>query len=342
MTAFSVREPWSFRGRVEIHALDSELFRGHPSRARDRRETPVYVPRAAMQGQRCPVLFVLQSFTGRPHDFLETHPWRNGVVAMLDAAIARGEVPPAFLVMPDGFTPFGGSQYVDSEYNGPHESHIVSELVPWVDAMFPTLAGRRAVVGHSSGGFGALHLAMRHAEVFPVAASISGDCQFEYCYGPDMLACVRGLAAFGGDPTQFMFDFGAKHSLDGDNHAVINMLAMSAAYSPNPQAALGFDLPMDLRTGRRIDAVWKRWLEFDPVLACERYAGNLKKLELLHVECGLRDEYHLQLSARLLVDKLRELGIAVEHEEHPGSHRGLSHRYGAVLPKLINALTRGR
>ena len=35
---------------------------------------------------------------------------------------------------------------------------------------------------------------------------------------------------------------------------------MSACYSPNLDSALGFDLPVDLRTGARIDAVWRRWL----------------------------------------------------------------------------------
>ena len=53
-------------------------------------------------------------------------------------------------------------------------------------------------------GFGALHLAMRAPGVFQAAASISGDCAFEYCYGPDLLACCRGLAPFGGDPAAFL------------------------------------------------------------------------------------------------------------------------------------------
>ena len=66
---------------------------------------------------------------------------------------------------------------------------------------------------------------------------------------------------------------------------------MSAAYSPNANAPLGFDLPMDLRTGARIDAVWKRWLEFDPVVACERYADNLKKLEVKELIDNGKDTY---------------------------------------------------
>jgi enterochelin esterase family protein len=335
-----LRDPLAFRGRVETRPFESECLRGN--RAGDShvhvREVPVYLPPQAVRGERCSVLFVLQSFSGKPQDFLDTHPWRLGVVARFDAAIDRGEVAPAILVMPDGFTRLGGSQYVDSEFNGPFERHIVEELVPWIDATYPTVRGRRGIVGKSSGGFGALHLAMRHPDVFPVAASISGDCHFEYCYGPDLLACLRGLVPFGGDPAAFLADFATNPSLDGDRHAVINILAMSAAYSPNPSAPLGFDLPMDLETGERVESVWKRWLEFDPVVACARYADNLRKLEFLHVECGLRDEFHLQWGLRVLVRKLRGLGVRVEHEEHPGSHRGISQRYDAVFPKLVAVL----
>ena len=335
-----LRDPLAFRGRVEMRAFESELLRGNRVGDPNVRAVPVYLPPGSEKGARYPVVFLLTGFTGNGHDFLETHPWRRGVVAEFDAAVGRNEAPPAILVMPDCFTRFGGSQYVNSGLLGPYEDHVVRELAPWIDANYPTLAGRRAVVGKSSGGFGALHLAMRHPGVFPVAASISGDCHFEYCYGPDTLACARGLIPFGGDPAKFLAEFEAKPSLDGDNHVVLNILAMSACYSPNVAAPLGFDLPMDPRTGERIDAVWRRWLEFDPVLACERYAGNLKKLELLHVECGVRDEYHLQLSARVLVARLRELGISMTHEEHPGSHRGISHRYGAILPKVIATLAR--
>ena len=98
-------------------------------------------------------------------------------------------------------------------------------------------------------------------------------------------------------------------------------------------AACGF-----LHTGERIAEVWERWLEFDPLYACERYAENLKRLELLHLECGVLDEYDLQFGLRLLVQRLEALGVPHVHEEHEGSHRHIDHRYGELLPRLIDAL----
>lgn len=332
-----LRDPTAFAGRVELPVLESERLRGNRAGDPHAREVPVYVPPGAGR-EPLPVVFLLIGFTGNGREFLESHPWKLGVVAQFDREVAAGRVPPALLVMPNAFTKLGGSQYVNSAYLGSYEDYVVDELVPWVDSRYPTRRGRRAVVGKSSGGFGAMHLSMRHPEVFPVAASISGDVAFEWCHAPSFLGLLRALVPYGGDPTRFLDEFLRTPELSGDGHDAINALAMSACYSPNLDAPLGFDLPVDLRTGERVEAVWRRWLEFDPLYACRRHAESWKRLELLHLECGLRDEYHLQWGLRRLVDELDRLGVPHDHEEHEGTHRNLNHRYLAVLPKVVHAL----
>jgi len=334
-----LRDPLAFHGRVETRTIESELLRGNLAGDPSAREVPVYLPPGwDAAGARFPVLFVLSGFTGRGQKYLDTHPWKRGVVHRYDEAVAKGEAPPAILVVPDCFTKLGGSQYVDSAYLGPYESHVVRELVPWVDERYPTLPGRRGVVGKSSGGFGALHLAMRHPELFPVCASISGDCHFAVSYASSFLPALRGLVPHQLDPARFLAKFLAEPKLSGDDHAVIEVLAMSACYSPNPASPLGFDLPFDLATGERIPAVFERWLAFDPLVACERHAEALRGLELLHLECGMRDEFHLQWGLRVLSKKLNALGIPHDHEEHEAGHMDIDHRYRLLFPKLIRRL----
>jgi hypothetical protein len=58
-------------------------------------------------------------------------------------------------------------------------------------------------------------------------------------------------------------------------------------------------------TGELKPEVWARWLEFDPMYMVDRYADNLKKLRLLLIDCGTRDEFNLHFGARLLVKKLK-------------------------------------
>jgi S-formylglutathione hydrolase FrmB len=333
--------PSGFFGSVERRAFASAVLSGNRAGDPHVREVAVYLPpQASSAGARFPVVFLLCGYSGDGRDFFETHPWRRGAVARYDELVARGEAEPAIVVAPNAFTRLGGSQYVNSEFLGAYEDYVALELPDWIDAHYPTLHGRRALLGKSSGGFGAMRLSMRHPERFPVAGSISGDVDFEACYASAFPACLRGLVPYGLDPARFLEEFARAPDLTGDKHEVINVLAMAACYSPNVESALGFELPFELRTAARVEPVWRKWLEFDPLHACERYADNWRKLELLHLECGLRDEYHLQWGLRKLSDKLRSLGVPHEHEEHPGAHRGLVERYVALLPRVATQLAR--
>ncbi|MCK6445045.1 MAG: esterase family protein [Planctomycetes bacterium] len=329
----------AFAGRVELRTFASACLAANRVGDPHEREVPVYLPPGWDSGAKWPVLFVLAGFTGRGQRFLDVgDPWKPGLVLQYDRRVAAGELPPAILVLPDCFTEVGGSQYVNSSLLGRYEDYVADELVPFVDATYPTLAGARAVVGKSSGGFGALHFAMRRPSLFRAAASISGDCGFEFCQWPTFEGLLRTLRKHGGDPWRFLDAFKAKPSPSTDEFETLNAIAMSACYSPNPQSPFGFDLPIDVETGARREDVWRRWREFDPLFACERYAENLKRLAYLHVECGLDDEFNMQWPLRQMVAKLRALGVPVVHEEHDGSHRNLDHRYMALFPKLVRAL----
>lgn len=57
------------------------------------------------------------------------------------------------------------------------ETFIINELVPAVDSLYRTdsRAAKRAIMGLSMGGHGAMWLAMRHTDVFSAAGSTSGE-----------------------------------------------------------------------------------------------------------------------------------------------------------------------
>lgn len=82
-------------------------------------------------------------------------------------------------VCPDGGV---GSWYFDSPIDSTirYESYITKELVPYIDAHFPTKAMTqfRAITGLSMGGHGALYLAIRHKDLFGAAGSTSGGVDF--------------------------------------------------------------------------------------------------------------------------------------------------------------------
>ncbi len=339
MTVEYVRDPHSFRGRVELRPFESEALRDNGNGDPHVREVPVYLPPGwDAEGADFPVIFVLAGFTGRGQGYLETHPWREGIVLRYDRAVAAGDAAPAILVLPDCFTSLGGSQYVNSSRVGRYADYVARELVEFVEARYPARPGRRAVIGKSSGGFGALHLAMNYPGAFVAAGSISGDVHFELSLAVHFTDCLRGLERHGGDPARFLEAFREHPDLGNGGHDVLNVLAMAACYSPNPDSPLGFDLPFDLRTAARVDAVWERWLSFDPLHAARHHVDALRALELLHLECGVLDEYSLQYGLRQLVDELDRLGVGYVHEEHEGTHRGTDERYLRLIPRLAAML----
>jgi len=287
---------------------------------------------------RYPVVYCLTGFTGTGRNLIASGGWSEGLHERLDRLIAAAAIRPMIVVMPDCFTRLGGSQYVNSTATGRYEDYIVDEIVPHVDRRFRTLAtpAGRAVIGKSSGGYGALMLAMRHADVFGLTACHSGDMYFEYCYKTEFPKLVNALTEHG-SIRAFVDQFDRQVKKRGGDIEVLNLVAMAACYSPDPDADdLGIALPVDRRTGVVDTAVWKRWLEFDPVYIVDRHAAALRSLRLLYVDCGRRDEYHLHIGARELARRLETLGIAHTYEEFDDTHRDISYRYDRSLP-LISA-----
>jgi S-formylglutathione hydrolase FrmB len=71
---------------------------------------------------------------------------------------------PLIVVMPDG----GRSFYTDAKQGPAYESHIMKDVIGFVDRFFPTIAARegRVIGGLSMGGYGSMKLALKHPDVF--------------------------------------------------------------------------------------------------------------------------------------------------------------------------------
>lgn len=330
------------RGTIRVERFESAVLRDNLPGDPHVRDLYLYLP-PGYEGdaKRYPVIWCLTGFTGRGRMLLNDATWEPGIGDRMDALIAAGRAKPAILAMPDCFTHLGGSQYVNSPALGRYEDYVVGELVPFVDAGFRTLpdAAHRGVMGKSSGGFGAITLGMKHPDVFGGVACHSGDMAFDLCYRIDFGPALRGLRKAGGVEPWLTKFRAARRKRASDIH-VLNILAMSATYSPNVGAPPAYcDLPFDLETGALEANVWKRWLAFDPVLLADHYAENLKQLRLLYLDAGTEDEFYLDLGARQLVRRLRWLDVPHEYEEFEDGHMNIPYRYDVSLPRLTTALS---
>ena len=115
---------------------------------------------------------------------------------------------------------------------------------------------------------------------------------------------------------------------------------MAAFYSPNPKSQeMSIDMPFDLKTGQIVQEVWNRWLSWDPARIIEQYQSNLKKLKLIFIDCGIKDEFNLQWGARIIHSKLEKMNIDHYYEEFDDGHMNISYRYDVSLPKIYSALS---
>jgi len=141
----------------------------------------VIIPDNAQPGQRFPTAYVLHGYSGDQRDWLNHQP------RILDMADRYSMI----IIHPDG----RNSWYVDSPANPKikMESFFVNDLVPYIDANYPTLPepSKRAITGLSMGGHGALYLAFRHPDIWSNAGSMSGGVDIrpfpEYWELPNVL-----------------------------------------------------------------------------------------------------------------------------------------------------------
>lgn len=148
-TATSCAEP----GRMEHASLDSAVA-GEPMRYR------VYLPPCyGREGDLYPTLYM---FGGNVHD---DGIWDAlGLDETAEEAIARGDIPPLLIVMPDN------GWLANTTTSGPdsYEGFVLNELIPHIEAAYHAQpdADGRAAGGLSRGGYWSLMMAFRRSDLF--------------------------------------------------------------------------------------------------------------------------------------------------------------------------------
>jgi enterochelin esterase-like enzyme len=341
--------PWE---RVPAGALDrltvhSEYLTGNPLGDPARRPLYVYRPPGVGPGRDgtrvpLPAVYVIQGFTGQLDMWLGRSAFEPTLTERLDAMFGSGGCPPAIVVMVDAWTSRGGSQFLNSSSTGRYLDYLCDEVVPFVDARYPTRADRdhRGLSGKSSGGYGAMVVPMLRPDVFGALASHAGDALFEVAYLPSFPQAARLLRDRYDSSIEVMyarlaeapaFDYGAFGP-------PLELYGYACAYSPDPERPGEARLPFETATGRLDDAVWAQWLEKDPVRMVSSHREALRSMRHIHLEAGRSDEYYLDLGAEAVARELSAHGVAHTLELFDGRHGGISWRYPAAIRELVLAL----
>jgi S-formylglutathione hydrolase FrmB len=313
----------------------SEALRGNPLGDPHVRPLHVYVPEDT--SRRYPSVYVIQGMTGMADAWFNTEPWARSYPDRISEL-----APDAVVVLVDAFTAVGGSQFLDSPAIGNYHTYLCEELVPHVDAKYPTApdAAHRGIQGKSSGGYGSMITPLLRPDLFGGLATHAGDALFEVCYARDFAPTARALRErYGGSFDAFWDDFRSGRPVLSSPHdeLLVNTYAMAAAYSNNA-------LPFDIETGERDEDVWQQWLRWDPVLLArdDAHRETLRDMRAIWIDSGRSDEYLLDLGAIAFHREVVAAGTPPENvhfELFEGTHRGLTWRYPLSLAFLAERLS---
>lgn len=340
MPDFRPQPDWP-QGRIIRLQHRSDVLQDNPWGDPVERELNVYLPAGYSDSDSpLPVLWDLAAYTNSGPGHLN---WRNqgeNLPARLDRLIGQGAMHPVAVAFPDCYTALGGNQYVNSAAVGRYADYLNQELVPLVSDKLNVIDHRdgRGVFGKSSGGFGALFLAMNYPDTWGAAASHAGDVGFEMVYAKEFPVASQVLGAFKDDYGAFIRAFWRKNSPTGRDYTAMMVLAMAASYDPDPDNPSRIRLPFDLHTCEMDQERWQNWLEFDPLRLLETRSEALKSLHGLYLDVGIYDQYHIQFGTRRFIDQLEARGIDHHYEEFEGTHSSIDWRLDHSLPYLAGAL----
>ncbi len=366
----ALKRPTWKPGTVVVLEHVSKILKSNPLGDPHVRKLAAWLPpqydegAARGRGRRFPVLVDMVGFTGSGLSHVAWKNFSENVPERAARLVHERKMAPAILVFPDCFTALGGNQYVNSSAIGGYADYLTKEIVPFVDREFRTLASRehRGCFGKSSGGYGAIVHGMKYARTWGAVADHSGDAYFDFVYHHDWPNTLNELAKYRprksapGKVDVRKLEKGADRGVDdgrvrafletvwkkpklsmAEGHSLMN-LCMAATYDPDRRAPNGFRLPFNLETGERLEERWKRWQANDPVNLVAKHRASLATLRGIYIDCGSRDQYHIQYGSRILSKRLQAARIRHTYEEFDDNHSDVDYRMDVSLPFLTRAL----
>jgi S-formylglutathione hydrolase FrmB len=151
----ALHRPVFATGRAECLSAPSKIL-GHPV------AYCVLLPPSydTEKSRRYPILYLLHGLGDNEQMLIH-----SGGFNLVEDLWERNQLGDLLIVTPDG----GSSFYIDSrDGHRRYEDFFLREFLPQIEKRYRTQAGRasRGIAGISMGGYGAMHLAFRHPELF--------------------------------------------------------------------------------------------------------------------------------------------------------------------------------
>ncbi len=302
--------------QLEVFTITSTKLRGNPLGDPVTRRVAIFKPDGVKE--RALVVY-LPGWGGSSEDAIAQGAggWFGQVV---DRLAAKGM---AFrIAVVDGRSRYGGSQFLNSSATGDYADYVSEEIVP---ALFKAGEKTCIIAGHSSGGYGALMLAISHHEKFPAVVALSPDSNFEITHKPLVEdPSVRAV-------TRAELDAAMAPAKPANIPASL-ILGLCANYAPIAEKPGRFEWLYDDRGKWRAEA-WARWIALDPLTVVRKNPDAFAKTQRVYLDGAEHDEFGANIGARKIHDVIREKVPRSTFYESPGHHSD------RLVERLIRGLT---
>ncbi len=302
--------------QLEVFSLTSAKLRGNPLGDPTTRRVAIFKPDAAKDA---PLVIYLPGWGGSAEDAIAQGAggWFGQVV---DRLAEKGM--PFRIAVVDGRSRYGGSQFLNSGATGDYADYVTEEILP---ALSKDGAKSCIIAGHSSGGYGALMLAISHHEKFPAVVALSPDSDFETTHKPLVeTPSVRAV-------TRPELDAAMAPTKPANIPASL-ILGLCANYAPIAGKPGRFEWLYDARGQWRAEA-WARWIALDPLTVVRKNPDALAKTQRVYLDGAEHDEFGANIGARKIYEVLRDKIPRVTFYESPGHHSD------RLAERLIRGLT---
>jgi S-formylglutathione hydrolase FrmB len=297
---------------MEILQFESGVLKNNPLHDPTSRPIPIFLPAQATNGARLPIVYYLPGYGSSPARYIQN----SNIWLKLTQKIAD-EITPVILVIGDGKTRWGGSQYLNSAAQGNYEDYICDEIVRAVESRHPAPKSglRRIIAGHSSGGFGALRLGSSHQKLFDAVIALSPDSDFPISHLHLTLAMsVTNV------PLAEIKKLADGKSAMPTNGSLNYLFGLSAAYAPCAFPHRGdFEWLFDARGNFR-EQVWQRWLDNDPLTIVEKNPHAFAAGQAIYLDGASQDQFQANIGARKIYEVLQSRPGRCAFYEPPGHH----------------------
>ena len=349
--------------RYQIVSFKAQTLKNNPLNSPEDRKLAIYLPPKYFESEkRYPVIYFIHGYTGNIDNLAITPKWDDNknlpidlippeILKMvevdsitsyvkIDELITKSDWPPFILVQPDaslylphylghkelsGSTKTKGSFYINSPFTGNFADFIIKDVIEYIDGHYRTIPNnqKRALVGTSMGGYGAIYLSLNYPDKFIACVALSpANMTFRHLTHK-VISPLNELM------------FGNEEAINAGKTAVADICDTFDLITSKDNPITKFDNNGNI--GEINEEGLKNWEKFDLNNVMKENPDSFKKINLLF-NCHINDQFGFADESKKLHETLINLGIDHQFEIYDDPRATLEpHTLGTgyhILPAL--------